>query len=318
MSLISNLSRNFRFLRNLYTNKGCIRSLLESENLGFIRYASPGHFSSPIPDLHEINLKSQYLFDRSAREIPAININEDSQLQLANTFSELYDEMPFPDIQSEGWRYFLDNPYFSYGDGIILYSFLRHFSPRRVIEVGSGFSSSEMLDINDLFFHKHVQFTFVDPFPARLLGLLSEVDKRKVRVEAKPVQEVEANTFSLLEANDILFVDSSHVAKINSDVLHILFYILPQLKDGVIVHFHDVLWPFEYPRNWLEGGRAWNEAYILRAFLQYNPAFEVVYFNSYMELHHADFLGKSMPGILKKPSSKVTPGNASLWIRKVL
>jgi predicted O-methyltransferase YrrM len=320
--LVNGISKNVKFLRNLYRNKGAIRSLLESENFRFVRseYGSayPGHFYSPIPDLGEIRSKSRYIFDRSARDIPAIKTNEDSQSQLVKNFSVLYNEMPFPDTKSKERRYFLDNPYFSYGDGIILYSFLRYFSPKRVIEVGSGFSSSEMLDINDLFLHKKVEFTFIEPFPERLLGLLSEEDKKKVRIETKPVQEVKLGVFSLLEANDILFIDSSHVAKINSDVLHIIFSILPQLKKGVIIHFHDVLWPFEYPKNWLEGGRAWNEAYFLRSFLQYNSAFEILYFNSYMAIHHDDFLKKSMPSVLKTPSSKITPGNTSLWIRKVL
>ncbi len=318
MDLINKILRNVRFLKNLYRNKGAVRTLLESGNIGFIKFSPLGHFYSPIPDFHEIDSKAEHIFDRSEKDIPAININENSQIQLANNFSSLYAEMPFPESKSGKWRYFLDNSYFSYGDGIILYSFLRHFSPARIIEVGSGFSSAAMLDINDLFLHKKVEFTFIEPFPDRLFSLLSQEDRQKVKVEIKPVQEVESNIFSLLEANDILFIDSSHVAKINSDVLHILFYILPQLKKGVIIHFHDILWPFEYPKNWLEGGRAWNEAYILRAFLQYNSAFEILYFNSYMVLHHADFLEKSMNSILKTPSSKVTPGNTSLWIRKVL
>lgn len=318
INLINKALRNARFLKNLYKNKGTVRSLLESGNIGFIKFAPPGHFYSPIPDFHEIDSNSERIFDRSRIDISAININEDAQLQLAKSFSALYAEMPFPDSKLDKWRYFLDNPYFSYGDGITLYAFLRHFNPKKIIEVGSGFSSSAMLDINDLFLHKKVEFTFIEPFPDRLFSLLSEEDKKKVRVEIKPVQEVESSIFNSLGANDILFIDSSHVAKINSDVLHILFHILPQLKKGVIIHFHDILWPFEYPRNWLEGGRAWNEAYILRAFLQYNPAFEILYFNSYMALHHADFFEKNMCGILKTPSSKVTPGNTSLWIRKLL
>lgn len=317
MDLMNKILRNARFLKNLYKNKGAIRTLLESGNIGFIKFACPGHFYSPIPDFHEIDSKAEHIFDRSEKDVPAININEDAQVHLTKSFSALYAEMPFPESKSDKLRYFLDNPYFSYGDGIILYSFLRHFSPTRIIEVGSGFSSAAMLDINDLFLHKKVEFTFIEPFPDRLFSLLSEEDKKKVKVEIKPVQEVKSNVFGLLEANDILFIDSSHVAKINSDVLHILFCILPQLKKGVIIHFHDILWPFEYPKNWLEGGRAWNEAYILRAFLQYNPAFEILYFNSYMALHHTDFLEKSMHSILKTPSSKVTPGNTSLWIRKV-
>ena len=122
---------------------------------------------------------------------------------------------------------------------------------------------------------------------------------------------------ALMRENDILFVDSSHVAKTQSDVVHLLFKILPSLNKGVIIHFHDILWPFEYPRLWLDDGRAWNEAYFLRAFLQFNSAFRILYFNSMMENRLSDFLRSTMPLAMKTPSSRLTPGNTSLWIRKV-
>ncbi len=305
-------------MNQLYREKSTIRALFESGNFTFIKFSPPGHFYSPIPDQHSINSKSETIFNNSIRDIYSININEDMQIELTTCFSKFYGELPFADIKIEKLRYFFDNSYFSYGDGVILYSFMRYFAPRRIIEVGSGYSSALMLDINDLFLNNGVDFTFVEPFPDRLLGLLSESDKKQVKIEVKPVQEVELNVFGLLEPNDILFIDSSHVAKINSDILYIIFHVLPCLKKGVIIHFHDILWPFEYPSNWLEGGRAWNEAYFLRAFLQYNDAFEILYFNSYMALHHANILEEMMPNILKVPTSKVTPGNTSLWIRKVL
>jgi hypothetical protein len=298
-----------KLLLNFYKNK--------SVNFNFVNLYPPGHFYSPLPDLNEINSKSKCIFDRSLTDLPCIEINKDSQIQLLERFSNLYSEIPFSDYKSEKWRYYLDNPFFSYGDGIILYSFLRHFSPKQIIEVGSGFSSAELLDVND-FFQKNIDFTFIEPFPDRLFGLISEQDKKNVKIEIKSVQEVEQSLFSILEANDILFIDSSHVAKINSDVLHILFNILPKLKKGVIIHFHDILWPFEYPQNWLEEGRAWNEAYILRAFLQSNPDFEILYFNSYMALHHRDVVKQLMPRILQMPSSTVTHGNTSLWLRKLV
>jgi hypothetical protein len=114
----------------------------------------------------------------------------------------------------------------------------------------------------------------------------------------------------------MLFIDSSHVAKKDSDVVHILFEVLPRLNKGVMVHFHDVLWPFEYPEIWLARGRAWNEAYFLRAFLQYNPGFEIVFFNSYLASMQREILKRKMPLALKTPSSSVTPGNSSLWLRK--
>ena len=129
--------------------------------------------------------------------------------------------------------------------------------------------------------------------------------------------EVSESLFADLQENDFLFVDSSHVAKVHSDVAHIVFKVLPTLRAGVIVHFHDVPWPFEYPKSWFEYGRAWNEAYFLRAFLQHNSSFRVLYFNSMMEIHHEQFVRRELPLALTAPSSTLTPGNTSLWLRRV-
>lgn len=305
-------------MKLLWKEKGAVRSLLESGNIISIRFAYPGHFYSPIPDLNEIEYKSKYIFDNTTKDIPTLNVNEKSMIQLHKKFVTYYHEMPFPERETKSFRYHFDNPYFSYGDGVILYCLMRHLDPNRIIEVGSGYSSAAMMDTNDLFLDKRAKLTFIEPYPHRLFGLISEYDKGKLNVLSEPVQEIDVNMFGCLQANDILFIDSSHVAKFGSDVLHIVFHILPHLKKGVIVHFHDIIWPFEYPKSWLLSGRSWNEAYFLRAFLQYNSAFEIIYFNSFMALHHTGILKDSMPKMLERPSQTIMPGNSSLWIRKVL
>jgi predicted O-methyltransferase YrrM len=289
-----------------------------TENDQFLRFAPPGHFYSPIPDIKEIRLNSETIFDRSVREIPGVELNNKAQLSIAKDFIEFYSDMPFSDNRSDNRRYYLNNDYFSYGDGISLYSMMRIFAPKRVVEIGSGFSSALMLDVDEIFFKSQIKFAFIEPHPDRLHSLITDEDKERCKVVDKPVQQVSAETFRTLCKNDILFIDSSHVAKTHSDVLHILFNILPLLSKGVLIHFHDILWPFEYPKIWLDQGRAWNEAYFVRAFMQYNESFEIVYFNSFMEFHHNDFLRSNMPLIVQAPSSEITPGNTSLWIRKVL
>ena len=164
----------------------------------------------------------------------------------------------------------------------------------------------------------NLELSFIEPYPERLNSLMYGDDRGATEIQVASVQSVDPVIFTSLEENDILFVDSSHIAKIGSDVLHIIYKILPLLRRGVIIHFHDILWPFEYPKEWFEQGRAWNEAYFLRAFLQFNPAFEILYFNSFMEIHHADAMRQSLPLALKPPSSAETLGNSSLWLRKVL
>lgn len=277
VNFVQQMGRNVTLLKRAWNNKAALRTLLSSENFVFVRDYPPGHFYSPLPDLGELREHARTSRNESCRSLPAIELNESRQLQMVDAFSEVYNEISFPEKQTSQYRYFFDNPFFSYGDGTILCAFLRHFKPKRVIEVGSGFSSAEMLDVNDRFHDQDIEFTFIEPYPERLFSLLSQQDKKVCHIEMKPVQQIDLAVFGRLAANDILFVDSSHVGKINSDVLHILFHILPLLKTGVMVHFHDIVWPFEYPRNWLEEGRAWNEAYFLRAFLQYNPAFEILF-----------------------------------------
>jgi hypothetical protein len=187
---------------------------------------------------------------------------------------------------------------------------MRHFRPRSIIEVGSGYSSAVMLDTAERFLGNGVRFTFIEPFAReRLQSALRPGDERLATILPQRVQDVPLSLFSTLQQNDILFVDSSHVAKFGSDVCHLLFKVLPRLNHGVLVHFHDVLWPFEYFREWLLRGWAWNEAYMLRAFLQYNSAFSIVYFNSYLgNVHTAAWRHYS-------PLSAVSSG-ASLWLRK--
>lgn len=318
MRLKSEIHRNLGLLKGLWKNRVPIRNLLKSNNIKFVSDFPPGHFYSPIPDILEIRKNAGLLFDQSIECLPGINLNAACQLRLLGEFANLAGSIPFSDHKSGRLRYYFDNPYFSYGDGIILYSIIRHFKPRNIVEVGSGYSSAAMMDINDLFFDRQINFEFIEPYPGRLLKLLAREDLKRCRLETTMLQNVPLSIFDALGENDVLFIDSSHVGKAGSDVLHILFRILPRLKRGVLVHFHDILWPFEYPQTWIEEGRAWNEAYFLRAFLLNNTDWEMVYFNSYMALHHRKAIEIQAPNILKSPTFVDTIGNSSLWLRKVV
>ena len=116
--------------------------------------------------------------------------------------------------------------------------------------------------------------------------------------------------FDQLEAQDLVFIDSSHVAKIGSDVTFILLRILPRLKRGVLVHFHDIFYPFSYPLSWIREGRAWNESLFLRAFLVGNSQFQLVAFNSYAGYSFPEVFRDRFPAFLNKTGG-------SMWIRKV-
>src|SRR5215469_9915577 len=148
MNVAAKIGRNINFLKELWTKRVSVRTLVTSDNYVFLSSYPPGHFYSPVPDLPETRKKANEIFDRTIKCLPEVGINEADQLKLLCQFAEHYDSMPFSDDANDSCRYYLDNPYFSYGDGIVLYSMLRHFKPRKVIEIGSGFSSAEMLDLN--------------------------------------------------------------------------------------------------------------------------------------------------------------------------
>ena len=314
------------FIKNIPFSKAIFRliknplkylNLLDSDNYRFLTTFQPGHFYSPIPEYTDIFKNGNSLIDRTITEIAGINLNTQNQKKLITEFSKYYEDMPFPEQSSSDVRFWLDNGLFSYGDPVILYSIIRHFKPQKIIEIGSGYSSAAMLDVNDKFFEGAIDFVFVEPYPDRLYDLLTESDKTKYLIYEKKIQETPLDIFSSLSANDILFIDSSHVAKTGSDLLYIISEILPHLNSGVILHFHDIFWPFEYPNEWYVDGRAWNEAFFLRAFLQFNDTFEVVYYNSQMKTHYQELLEQNLPAALIKPSNfPYTQGNTSLWLRK--
>ncbi len=308
---------------NFHRSFELIYLLLKTGNFRFVDYYTPGDYSSPLPDYKEILARSQVLFEQDTAGCPGIDLREEAQLKLLERFSYYYGDVPFPTHPQETTRYYYENDWFGYADAITLYSVLRHYKPQRIIEIGSGYSSAAMLDVNDLFLENKVHFTFIEPDPERLYNLLRREDKNKHTILQNQVQDVPLEVFRALTANDILFVDSSHVVKVGSDVAHILFDILPELNAGVIIHFHDIFWPFEYPREWMLLGIAYNEAYFLRSFLQYNDAFEIMFFSSFIAKRHADVLREKMPLFprevhvtLNEVPIMVRP--SSLWLKKVI
>jgi predicted O-methyltransferase YrrM len=273
---------------------------------------APGHYHSSIISVEEIKKRETEIFSIAGKSIEGIDLNEDAQLQLLYKIAENYSSIPFTDKKQDHLRYYYDNGFYCQSDGIFLHLMMRHFKPKSIIEVGSGFSSSVMLDTNELFFDNKIQLTFIEPYPQRLYSLFKETDKEKHRTIVSNVQSVDLTLFEKLEENDILFIDSTHVTKTDSDVNRILFDILPRLKKGVLIHFHDIFYPFEYPKDWVMNwnGFGWNEDYILRAFLMYNNKYKIIMFNTFLEHFHNDWFLKNMPVCLKNTGG-------SIWLQKL-
>jgi len=267
-----------------------------------------GHFYSPLPSIDEIKKEEQKIFIIPG-VIPGVNLNKEEQFEIFNELKRFYPEVPFSDTKQEGLRYYYSNPNFSYGEAIILFCMIRYLRPKRIIEIGAGYSSCAMVDINEMFFNNEIELTFIEPYPELLLSLLKKNSKENYKIIDKNVQDINNNVFENLNRNDILFIDSSHVSKINSDVNNIFFEILPVLNTGVYIHFHDIYYAFEYPKEWIYRGIAWNEVYMLRSFLMFNNSFKIKFYNSYLSTFHKDIFSKDMPMFLKNPGS-------SIWIKK--
>lgn len=280
---------------------------LREKSLWFYRYP-PGHYGSTIPSQRDINNRETEIFDETVQALPGINLNIDYQLSLLREFSQFDKSFIFYRQPTKGARYYYENMTFQLGDALILYYFLRYFRPQHVVEIGSGFSSALMLDIQESILQE-LHLTFIEPYPATLKRLMQKIDWGKCAVIEKKVQDVSLDVFRSLEANSILSVDSSHVLKIGSDLSTIFFTILPILKSGVLVHIHDIFWPFEYPKKMIDEGRNWNEIYVVRSFLQYNDTFEISFFPSYLEKIHKGEIKKNLKDYSKQTGS-------SLWLRK--
>lgn len=269
------------------------------------------HFYTPIPDTRKLSLEMWSNYS----EMAGINMNEKKQLELLNSFKNKFkkefDLIPLS-IKNEN-EYYIRNDTFSAVDGEILYCMIRAYKPRRIYEIGSG--SSTLLIIRATEKNKEedgveCQITSIDPYHDIRV---KNIKTSNLKLLTSKVEEVSPTYFQELEEGDILFIDSSHVLKIGSDVKHEYLDILPRLNKGVVVHIHDIFLPAEYPKDWiLKEHRFWNEQYLLQAFLSFNENFGVLMANSFLHLKHSKVLEDTFNSYANK---KNWPG--SFWIQRI-
>jgi regulator of replication initiation timing len=276
---------------------------------GEVPFVPNGHFYSPIAAREELMRDAQRIFSTWPKTLYGIDLREGAQLEVVREIASYYDSLPFQEERVDGLRYRYNNDAFGYADAIFLNGMIRHVRPKRIIEIGSGNSSAMTLDTNERWFNNSIECTFIDPYPAVLHSLLKPADRERVTIHPDRVQDVPLDVYDKLESGDILFIDSTHVSKIGSDVNHILFEVLPKIASGVYIHFHDIFYPFEYPRWWAEKGISWNELYMLRAFLQNNDSYEIVLFNNYIVHFHREYFEAHMPLCARN-------SGGSIWLRK--
>jgi hypothetical protein len=267
------------------------------------------NFYSPIPDLE---LLPDDIWERCSR-LDGIDLRLESAIELIE--DELAPFIAEMDLPIEGPQppgtFFLRNENYETVDAELLYAFVRARKPRRVVEFGSGFTTlligeAARRNIADGVETEHLAF---DPYPrAQIFG---EHPPPPTTFEPLPATEVPPDRLAELGAGDILFVDTTHTVKLGSDVNHIVLDVLPTLAPGVLVHFHDIFLPWEYPQVWFEQmDYFWAEQYLLQAFLAFNEAFEAVVPASAVAREYPDRLGAVV--------SSFTPGRrpGAFWITR--
>jgi hypothetical protein len=274
--------------------------------LHYARFVPPGHFYSPVLSDHEIE---RWARTRGSTPMLGLSVDVAAQELLLHKLVRFYHDLPFTEERADGLRYYYLNQFYTFADAIFLSLLIRYLRPRRIVEVGSGFSSAVILDTIDCSVPERPSVIFIDPEPERLRHLLRPDDHRHCKIVDRIVQEVDLALFCELTANDILFIDSSHVCKAGSDVNWLLFEVLPRLQSGVWVHVHDIAADFDYSDEAVRSGVGWNEAYLLRAFLLFNEGFEVVLHVPELVGRYQDWFAANMPKCLKSKGS-------SIWIRR--
>jgi Methyltransferase domain len=272
-------------------------------------FVPDGHFYSPIPSIRDVDRAIQR---REPTIIPGVDLREDAQRQLWDELVPLLPELPAPGDAT--WRYRSGNGMYGGPDATLHAAMLRRFTPKKIVEVGSGYTTALALDIAD----RHVlnfELTCVEPYPQRLRSLLRPGDDARLTLIESPVQDVPDSVFAELGAGDLLFIDSTHVSKARSDVNRLFLEIIPSLAPGVDVHVRDIFWPFEYPAEWLRGVLAYTELYLLQAFLAFNSRWETQLVGSWLWHNHPGARARlDAAQVFLDAASQGEPG--SIWIRQ--
>jgi predicted O-methyltransferase YrrM len=273
-----------------------------------------GHFYSPVPNTAEIAAARRRSQVWPAQDrIPAgIDWREAEQERLLRDVYARQERLELRTDEGAHDEYFTENGQYPAHDAWILEGLLRHLRPRRMIEVGSGFSSLVSARVNRDYLGGQMRFTCIEPFPREFLrGEVEGITGLVINY----VQDVPLDLYEELGDGDVLFIDTSHTVKTGGDVPWLFNEVLPRLRPGVYVHVHDVFFPRDYPQKWVFEGWNWNEQYLLQSFLQFNSAFEVVLGAQWMARRLREAMLEAFPGMAQRRHAELV--GASLWLRRV-
>lgn len=237
------------------------------------------------------------------RNLPGLDLNEAGQLALLERFNFAEELRAIPAVKPSEAEYGYTARMFGPGDAEAAYSMVRLFKPARVIEIGCGDSTLIMRDAiarNKLDDPVYVcRQLCIEPYEKPWLESIG------VEVMRQRVEEVDLSVFTELKANDILFIDSSHVIRPWGDVLRELLEIVPVLAPGVLVHVHDIYTPRDYPEAYLrQQRRMWNEQYLLEAYLTQNTRVEIICALNWLKHNHHDRFAGACPIAGSRPETE--------------
>lgn len=268
----------------------------------------PVHYYSPVPDTRAVPATDAPRFDRGVDF--ALGAAMETARRLAAPHRETFAAIAARP-GGEG-RFAFPGSAYHPGEAELLYAMIRETRPARIVEIGCGASTlliaEALADIGAGDPGFACDYTCIEPFPPDCLRPPPDAVTRLIETG---VQAVGDAVFDALGPGDVLFIDSTHVARAGSDVLHEILHVLPRLAPGVLVHLHDVFLPYDYPRDWLTAKRFfWTEQYLLHAWLMDNPRAEVVLPTHLMHRRH----GAEMRALFPSLAGAGTPPSA-FWLR---
>lgn len=268
------------------------------------------HYYEPL-----FNTKYLYKSLREDRYLPAIDFNINEQLELLEKFNYQNELLGFPRKKTKDrLKFAYDYGAYPSGDSEIYYSIIRTIKPKKIIEIGSG--SSTLMALNAIKKNKEdrtyeCEVICIEPYEYDWLEQLG------VKVIRERVEKTQLSLFQSLDQNDILFIDSSHIIRPQGDVLFEILEILPSLKKGVYVHFHDICTPKDYFDEWILNQVFWNEQYLLEAFLSFNNCFKIVLASNFLFHKYKDLLLSKCPVLAEDVVTNPLREVGSFWIKRV-
>jgi hypothetical protein len=273
-------------------------------------------YYSPLPVFSDLK-KNVSRWNRPS-SLRGVHYNLDSfksllQEMLAAYYDEFAQLPPYTEITRKGF-----GPGYTELDALTLYLMIRQHKPRRYLEIGSGVSTyyCSLAAIQNKKEGYPLQIQCIEPYPYKQLYTIPDI-----QVQATEVQNSDLSLFQMLTANDVLFVDSSHVVKIDGDVPFLLLEVLPALQPGVIIHIHDIPFPYNvpHPANYWVLERSWpvywTEAMLLQAFLCFNEHFEIMLSLPILRYLDESYLRQQLPiyqAIADNPNTF-----SAIWLRRL-